>query len=250
MVVDKFVAQETFEGGDVNDPKVLAKSFGNKFWPLYLQDVRDKIFNGYEEEGLTVAESIEGSVSTAVAGWVGMGIQTYAPSPRKKIELIYNDVARNLYAKDFAELTPDKREEVMLDAQFDFEDEIAELQAEAGMVPLSPGGAANIQVKRNKAIRKVKKGLGSNDKTFTESMVNVGAFGIDIQGVRLTGKQQTRLNDLYVGFIKEFLSEYPEIKTMPVADPDRRQWLQDIIDDAKQEAVDTLFDEDPVRYKK
>jgi hypothetical protein len=250
LAYDRWIAQETFEGGDINDPKVLAKAIGNRFWPLYDQDVKDKIFNGYEEEGLTLAESIENSVSTIVLGFVGAGVQTYPPSPTKEIELIYNDASQRLYAQDFAELTADRKKEVMLDVEFDHEDKIDELKGEAGMSPLSPGAAAKIQAKRNKSERQVKKGLGSNYKTFTDSMVSPGAFNVNVRGVKLNAEQQNKLNSTYVKEIKRLLAEYPEIKNMPVADPTRRQWLQDIIDDAKEEAVDILFDEEPVRYEK
>lgn len=250
MAFDRWVAQETFEGGDVNDPKVLAKSISEKFWPLYLQDIRDKIYNGFEDEGLTMAENIEGSVSTTMLGFVGAGIQTYEPSPNKEIELIYNDTAQRLYSRDFAELTPDRKKEVMLDAELDHDDRLEELKAEAGLTPMSPGLAAKVQASRNKAERKVRSGLGNEYKTFTDSLVSPGAFNHKVRGVKLNFKQLNKLNDLYVKTIKQFMSEYPEIKKMPVADPDRRQWLQDIIDDAKEESVDLLFDEEPIRYSK
>jgi hypothetical protein len=250
LAYDRWFAQQTFEGEDPKDPKVLFKSVRNKFIPLYLQDVTDKIYNGYEEEGLTVAESLEGSVSTVMMGFVGAGIQTYPPSPTKKIELIYNGIAQKMYAKDFPDLTLQRKQTVMFEAELDSDEEIANLKSEAGMNTLSPGGAARIQDLRNNSIRAIRKSLGSNYKTFTDSMVNPGSIPIDVRGVRLNTKQHKRLQSLYVEFIKEQLRIYPDLKEMKAADPDRRQWLEDIITLARQDAIDELFFEEPSRQRK
>jgi hypothetical protein len=250
LLYDKFIAQETFRGEDMNDPKVLFKSIKEKFIPLYIQDVSDKIFNGYEEEGLTVAESIEQSVSTAMMGWVGAGIQTYPPSASKKLELIYNATANKLYTKDFADLTISQKQDVLFDAEMDHDEEIANLKSEMGMNTLSPGGAARIQEFRNKSQRMVQKGLGDDFKLFKASMVNLGSVGIDIENVRLSEKQHKRLHTLYVGFMKEELKKYPDIKLIEPRDPVRIQWLEDIRDIAKDLAVDELFFEQPRRQVK
>jgi hypothetical protein len=250
LLYDKFIAQETFRGGDINDPEVLRKTIATKFIPLFIQDVSDKIFNGYEEEGLTVAESIEGSVSTMMMGWVGAGIQTYPPSATKKLELIYNDAANKLYAQDFPDLTVTQKEDAMFAAEMDHAEEISELKSEAGMNSLSPGGAARIQEFRNKSARMVKKGLGVDFKLFEDSMVNLGSVGIDLGEVRLSTKQHTKLHDLYINFIKDELKKYPDIKNIDRRDPTRVLWLEDIRDFAKELAIDELFFEQPLRQVK
>jgi hypothetical protein len=250
LMYDKFIAKETFRGEDINDPEVLARTIREKFIPLFIQDVGDKIRNGYEEEGLTVAESIEQSTSTMMMGWVGAGIQTYPPSARKKIELLYNESANKLYVKDFPDLTVSQKQEAMFEAEIDHGEEIAELKAEAGMNTLSPGGASRIQEFRNKSTRIIRKGLGDDFKLFSSSMVSVGSMGIDIEDVRLNTKQHKRLNDLYVDFMKKELKMYPDIELIAPRDPTRIQWLEDIRDQAKEMAVDELFFEQPKRQSK
>jgi hypothetical protein len=249
LMFDKFIAQETFKGEDLNDPKVLAKEIASNFVPLYIQDISDKIYNGYENEGLTLAESLEGSVGTVTMGFLGSGIQTYEPSARKKIEIIYNDAAQKEYAKDFADLTFAKKQDVVFAAEIDSGDELDELKAEAGMKPLSPGASARIQKARNKSERQVREGVGDDYYLFKESDVNVGSIGRNVGEVKLSDRQHKFLQDAYVKSIKDQLETYPEISKMPSNSPTRRMWLQDIVDFAREDAKDLLFFEEPYETK-
>jgi hypothetical protein len=241
LMFDKEIAQQTFKGEDINDPKVLAKEIATKFIPLYLGDITDKVFNGFEEEGLTVAESLEGSVSTVTMGFLGAGVQTYPPSARKEYELILNDKSQEMYAKDWPDLTPFKKQEVVWEAELDDIDKIEELQSEMGMKQLSPGAAARMQEFRNKSFRMIRKGLGSDFKLFKESFVDTGSIGIDIGDVRLNSAQHKELHELYISNIKSEIKEYPEIPTMDTKDPIRRQWLEDILEFAREDAVDEML---------
>jgi len=253
LLYDKFIAKETFRGEDINDPEVLFRTVLSKFVPLFAQDVKDKIFNGYEEEGFVVAEALEavnGSVSTMAMGWVGGGIQTYPPSATKKLELIYNDSANELYAQDFPDLTVTQKQDALFLAEINNAEEIANLKSEAGMNSLSPGGAARMQEFRNKSERAIKKDLGDDFKLFQDSNVDLGSIGIDLGEVRLNSKQQKLLQDLYVTFIKRELKNYPDIKPIDRRDPTRVLWLEDIRDLAKELAQDELFFEQPSRQRK
>jgi hypothetical protein len=241
LLYDKFVAQETFDGKDLNDPEVLAKAIAERFIPLYIQDVKDKIFNGYEQEGLTMAESIENSFSVVTMGFLGGGIQTFPPSARKKIELMYNQKSQDLFARDFADLPPFDKQDVVFEVELDNPDLVDELQSEAGMNTMSPGGAARVQEKRNKSARGIRSGLGKDYKLFKESNVNTGAFGIDIGEIRLNASQHKRMQGFYVKSIKRQLREYPDLFKMDPKDASRRQWLQDILDVAREDAEDALF---------
>jgi hypothetical protein len=241
FMFDKMIAQQTFEGEDLNDPKVLAKEIANKFIPLYIGDINDKIFNGFEEEGLTIAEAMEGTVSTVTMGFLGAGVQTYPPSARKEYELLLNDKAQELYFKDWPDLTPFKKQEVVWEAELDNIDKIEELQSEMGMKQLSPGGAARIQKARNKSSRMIRKGLGKDFKLFKESFVDTGSIGIDIGDVRLNPQQHKELHDLYISNIKSELKFYPDISEMDSKDPIRRQYLEDILEFSRDDAVNEIL---------
>ncbi|KKL13647.1 hypothetical protein LCGC14_2523670, partial [marine sediment metagenome] len=68
LIIDKTFGR-TFTGEDIDDPKVLAKVIRDKFIPLYIADIKDKIFNEYEEQGKTVSESIGNSLLVTAHGW-------------------------------------------------------------------------------------------------------------------------------------------------------------------------------------
>ncbi|KKN21094.1 hypothetical protein LCGC14_0928880 [marine sediment metagenome] len=241
LAVDKWVVGATFEGEDIDDPKVLAKTIRNKFIPLYLQDIKDKIFLEYETEGGTYADAIESGVSTIGLGFLGAGVQTYEPSARKEYELMVNDKAQELYAKDFADLVPYRKEEVLWEAENDDIDRTDRLKEEMGMSPVTRKTAAKMQKAQNKADRRVRDGLGTNYKLFVDSNIATNGLSATVQDVRLNAEQHDFLNDIYVKFIKRELRQYPKLADLKPEDFSRRQWLQDILAVAREDAKAELF---------
>ena len=240
LAIDKFVGA-TFEGEDIDDPKVLAKTIRNKFIPLYLQDIKDKIFLEYETEGGTYADAIESGVSTIGLGFLGAGVQTYEPSARKEYELMVNDKAQELYAKDFADLVPYLKEEVLWEAENDDLDRTDRLKEEMGMSPVTRKTAAKMQKAQNKADRRVRDGLGNEFRLFKESNIAINGLSATVQDVKLNAEQHDFLNDTYIRFIKRELKQFPQIEELKPEDFRRRQWLQDILADAREDAKTELF---------
>ena len=240
LAIDKFVGA-TFEGEDIDDPKVLAKTIRNKFIPLYLQDIKDKIFLEYETEGGTYADAIESGVSTVTLGFLGAGVQTYAPSARKEYELMVNDKAQELYAKDFADLVPYLKEEVLWEAENDDLDRTDRLKEEMGISPITRKTAARMQKAQNKADRRVRDGLGEQFKLFKESNIATNGLSVTVQDVKLNAEQHDFLNDTYIRFIKRQLEQFPQIEELKPEDFIRRQWLQDILASAREDAKAELF---------
>ncbi len=240
LALDKFVGA-TFEGEDIDDPKVLAKTIRNKFIPLYLQDIKDKIFLEYESEGGTYADAIESGVSTIGLGFLGAGVQTYEPSARKEYELMVNDKAQELYAKDFADLVPYLKEEVLWQAENEDLDRTDRLKEEMGMSPVTRKTAAKMQKAQNKADRRVRDGLGVNYKLFEKSNIAIRGLSATVQDVKLNAEQHDFLNDTYIRFIKRELKQFPRIAELRPEDFTRRQWLQDILADAREDANAELF---------
>lgn len=240
LALDKFVGA-TFEGEDIDDPKVLVKTIRNKFIPLYLQDIKDKIFLEYETEGGTYADAIESGVSTIGLGFLGAGVQTYDPSARKEYELMVNDKAQELYAKDFADLVPYRKEEVLWEAENDDIDRTDRLKEEMGMSPVTRKTAGKMQKAQNKADRRVRDGLGINYKLFSDSNIATNGLSATVQDVRLNAEQHDFLNDMYVKFIKRELRQYPKLEELKPEDFSRRQWLQDVLAVAREDAKAELF---------
>ena len=239
LVIDKSFGR-TFTGEDIDDPKVLAKVIRDKFIPLYLNDIKDKIFNDYEEQGKTIAESLESALPVAFIGFGGAGIQTYSPSARKEYELMVNDKAVEIYAKNFDELPVYQKQEVLWEAENDDIDKTELLKEEMGMNRQTRSASARLTKMRNKSFRAIRKGLGKDYKLFKESHIPVREFSIDLGEIRLSTKQHEKLSGLYVKFIKEELSRYPDIARLPPADYERRRWLEDIESNAREDAVAEL----------
>ncbi len=240
LAIDKVVGA-TFEGEDIDDPKVLAKTIRNKFIPLYLQDIKDKIFLEYETEGGTYADAIESGVSTIGLGFLGAGVQTYEPSARKEYELMVNDKAQELYAKDFADLVPYLKEEVLWQAENEDLDRTDRLKEEMGMSPVTRKTAAKMQKAQNEADRRVRDGLGMDYKLFEKSNIAIRGLSATVQDVKLNAEQHDFLNDTYIRFIKRELKQFPRIHELRPEDFTRRQWLQDILADAREDANAELF---------
>ena len=240
LAIDKAVGS-TFEGEDIDDPKVLAKTIRNKFIPLYLQDIKDKIFLEYESEGGTYADAIESGVSTIGLGFSGAGVQTYAPSARKEYELMVNDKAQALYAKDFADLVPYLKEEVLWEAENDDLDRTDRLKEEMGMAPVTRKTAARMQKAQNKADRRIRDGLGDVFRLFKESNIAINGLSATVGDIKLNAEQHDFLNDTYIKFIKRELRTVPQVRRLKPDDFSRRQWLQDILADARDDARAELF---------
>lgn len=240
LAIDKFTGA-TFEGEDIDDPKVLAKVIRNKFIPLYLQDIKEKMFSEYETEGATISDAINGGVSTMVLGFAGAGVQTYAPSARKKYELMVNDKAQSIYSQDFADLTPSRKEEVLWEAENDNIDLTEQLKEEMGMGTPTRETAARMQKERNKATRQVRDGLGKDLRLFEDSNVQIRGLGNTIRDVRLNAEQHTELNKLFIKFIKAELEFAPQLSEMRADDFARRQWLEDIVSNAREDASEEIF---------
>jgi ABC-type uncharacterized transport system ATPase subunit len=219
---------------------VLLKEVATSFVPLYIQDVHGKIFNGYEKEGLTMAESIEQSFDVVTMGFLGAGIQTYPPSPRKELEMMYNDKAQAMFARDLADIPLDFRQDVIYAAELDNPELVDKLKSEIGMQVMSPGAAAKVQEKRNKSRRKIRNQLGSRYNLFEDSNVDTGFISNNIGDVRLNFSQHNKLQNEYVKSIKRQMGEYFDISLLPASSAKRRMILQDIIDIARQEARDQL----------
>lgn len=241
LIFDKFIAKRTFEGEDIDDPKVLAKVIRDKFIPLYLNDIKDKIFNEYEEQGKTVAESINATWPIAVHGFAGGGIQTYEPSARKKYELMIEDKAQELHAKSFDELPYYLKQEVLWEAENDDIDKTELLKEEMGMIRQTPGTAARTAKIKNKSFRAIRKELGKKYILFKESNVPIREFPIDIGDVRLDAESHSRLSKLYAAFIRLELRLNPEISDIPPLDYLRRRWLEDIENNARQDAIEEII---------
>ena len=241
LAIDKFVGA-TFEGEDIDDPKVLAKVIRNKFIPLYLQDIKEKLFSEYESEGATFADAIDGGVSTVELGFLGAGIQTYSPSARKEYELMVNDKAQQLYAKDFADLVPYRKEEVLWEAENDDLDRTDRLKEEMGMTPITRKTAARMQKAQNKADRRVRDSLGKDFRLFEESNIAIDGLSATLGDVKLNAEQHDFLNDVYIRFIKHELETNSQIRRLEPDDFVRRQWLQDILAQAREDAkFEVLF---------
>lgn len=241
LIFDKFIAERTFEGEDIDDPKILAKVIRDKFIPLYINDIKDKIFNEYEEQGKTMAESIQGAWPVAAHGWAGGGIQTFSPSARKQYELMIEDKAQELHAKSFDELPFYLKEEVLWEAENDDIDKTELLKEEMGMTRQTPGTSSRLTTIKNKSFRVIRKGLGVDYTLFKESNIPVREFPIDIGEVRLNTEQHDKLSKLYVEFIKAELKLYPEIADLPPLDYERRRWLEDIESNARQDAIEEII---------
>ncbi len=245
LAIDKFTGT-TFEGEDIDDPKVLAKVIRNKFIPLYLQDIKDKIFSEYESEGATYADAIESGVSTIGLGFLGAGVQTYSPSARKEYELMVNDKAQQLYAKDFAELVPYRKEEVLWEAENDDLDRTDRLKEEMGMTPITRNTAARMQKAQNKSDRRIRDGLGNDYRLFEESNIATNGLSATIGDIKLNAEQHNFLNDLYISLIKNELNTIPQLRRLRPDDFSRRQWLQDILANARDDAKAELLFVEPV----
>ena len=241
LAIDKIFGS-TFEGEDIDDPKVLAKVIRNKFIPLYLQDIKDKIFSEYEAEGNTFADAIERGVSTIGLGFLGAGVQTYEPSARKEYELMVNDKAQEMYAKDFADLVPFRKEEVLWSAENDNLDRTDRLKEEMGMTRMTRKTAARMSAASEKAFRRVRDGLGKDYKMFEDSNIEINGLSATLGDVKLNSEQHNFLNDLYIKFIKRELELFPQLQNLASEDFARRQWLQDILADAREDAkAEVLF---------
>lgn len=240
LAIDKFVGS-TFEGEDIDDPKVLAKVIRNKFIPLYLQDVTEKILSEYEAEGATYADAIESGKSTVGLGFLGAGIQTYEPSARKEYELMVNDKAQEMYAKDFADLVPFRKEEVLWSAENDDLDRTDRLKEEMGMTRMTRKTAARMSKASEKAFRRVRDGLGKDFVLFEESNISIDGLSATLGDIKLNAEQHNFLNDTYIKFIKRELGLFPQLRNLKPEDFARRQWLQDILADAREDAKAELF---------
>ena len=241
LALDKVVGS-TFKGEDIDDPKVLAKVIKNKFIPLYLQDIKDKIFSEYEAEGSTYADAIESGASTIGLGFLGAGVQTYEPSARKEYELMVNDKAQEMYAKDFADLTPSRKEEALWSAENDDLDRTDRLKEEMGMSRMTRKTAGRMSRASEKAYRRVRDGLGKDFKLFEESNISINGLSATLGDVKLNTEQHNFLNDTYIKFIKRELDTLPQLRSLKADDFARRQWLQDILADARDDAkAEVLF---------
>lgn len=240
LAFDKIVGQ-TAEGLDIDDPKVLAKEIRDKFIPLYIQDLKDKIFHAYEEEGKTVAESIESSNSMAIMGFLGAGLQTFEPSARKEYELLVNDTAQKMHGQDFADLTPQKKRDVIWLAEADNFDRIELLKEEMGMFQPTRLTASRRQKTLNKSGRIIREGLGGDFRLFEESNVDTGEFSLNLGDVRLNTEQHEVLHEKYIKFIKAELNRFPGILEKPPSDLTRRLFLQDVVTIAREDAIFEMF---------
>lgn len=240
LIIDKTFGR-TFEGEDIDDPKILAKVIRDKFIPLYITDIKDKIFNEYEEQGKSVVESIEGSSLVIALGFLGAGIQTFEPSARKQYELMIEDKAQELHSKNFDELPPYLKKEVLWEAENDDIDKTELLKEEMGMHRQTRSTSARLTKIRNKSFRAIRKGLGKDYTLFKESNIPVREFPIDLGDVRLSTEQHDKLTQLYIKFIKDELGQYPEISDLPPLDYERRRWLEDIESNAREDAIEELL---------
>lgn len=231
---------KTFTGEDIDDPKVLAKVIRDKFIPLYINDIKDKIFNEYEEQGKTVAESIESALPVAAIGFAGAGIQTFEPSARKQYELMIEDKAQELHERSFDELPIYLKEEVLWEAENDDIDKTELLKEEMGMRRQTRSTAARLAKIRNKSFFAIRKGLGKDYTLFEESNIHIREFSIDLGDIRLSTEQHEKLTQLYIKFIKSELKQYPELADLPPLNYERRRWLEDIESDAREDAIDEL----------
>lgn len=232
---------KTFDGQDIDDPKVLAKVIRDKFIPLYLNDIKDKIFNEYEEQGKTIAESIKGSRGVGVFGFGGGGIQTFAPSARKKYELAVNDKAQELHAKNYDELPLYLKQEVLWETENDDIDKFELWKEEMGMNRQSRASSARTTKMKNKSFRAIRKGLGDDYNLFKESNIPVREFPLDIGDIRLSTAQHDILTKTYVKNIKKALSQYPELSILRSTDYERRRWLEDIERNAREDAKEEIL---------
>ncbi len=246
LAIDKVVGS-TFEGEDIDDPKVLAKVIRNKFIPLYLQDIKDKIFSEYESEGGTYADAIESGVSTIGLGFLGAGVQTYEPSARKEYELMVNDKAQEMYAQDFADLVPFRKEEVLWSAENDDLDRTDRLKEEMGMARMTRKTAGRMSRASEKAFRRVRNGLGKDFKLFEDSNISINGLSATLGDVKLNAEQHNFLNDTYIRFIKRELESFPQLRRLKPEDFARRQWLQDILADAREDAKAEVLFIEPVK---
>ncbi len=236
LIIDKSFGR-TFDGQDIDDPEVLAKVIRDKFIPFYLSDLKDKVFNEYEEQGKSVADSLKGTLTIAAAGFPGAGITTFAPSARKKYELMVEDKAQELHAKHYDELPLYLKREVLWEAENDDIDKTELLKEEMGMTRQTRATSARLTKIRNKSFRQIRKGLGNDFNLFEDSNIPVREFGIDLGGIRLSTEQHEFLSKLYVKKMKEELAVYPDIKALPPLNYERRRWLEDIESNAREDAI-------------
>ena len=240
LIFDKLRGQ-TAEGEDIDDPKVMAKIIAGKFIPLYLQDLKDKMFHSYEEEGKTIAESLESAIPMSILGFGGAGIQTFAPSARKKYELLINDKAQELHARDFADLTPQLKREVIWIAEAERIEEVELLKEEMGMFQPTRATAARRQKTLNTSFRKIRDGLGKDFRLFEESNVDTGEFSLQIGDVKLNTEQHDQLHKFYIESIKRQLKQFPNLLKVDPKDLSRRIFLQDVVDTAREDAKFEIF---------
>ncbi len=243
LIIDANYGRD-FEGRNIDDPVVLAKVIGSKFLPLYSMDIADKMFNSYEEQGKTGFDLVENALGVAAAGFVGAGIQTFEPSPRKEYELMVNDKAIEIYGKNFDELSLWLKKEVMFEAENDDIDKTELLKEEMGMVRQTRATASRLNRFREKSFFKIRSSLGKQYSLFDESNIRIDPFPVTIEEVRLSTEQHDRLTKSYIALIKQELKSFPDMANLPPLDYDRRQWLQDAVDFARREAVFLLRNEE------
>ncbi len=243
LIIDKTFGR-TFDGKDIDDPKVLAKVIRDKFIPLYINDIKDKIFNEYEEQGKTVTEAIGNTLLVAAHGYAGGGIQTFAPSARKQYELMIEDKAQELHGVPFDVLSFYLKEQVIWEAENDDIDKTELLKEEMGMRRQTRSTSARIAGFKNKSFRAIRKELGKDYRLFEESNIPIREFPIDIQDVRLSKEQHEKLSSLYVKFIKAELKLYPDMRDIPPKLFQRRRWLEDIESNAREDAIAELIFEE------
>ncbi len=240
LIIDKTFGR-TFDGKDIDDPIVLAKVIRDKFIPLYFTDIKDKIFNEYEEQGKTISESIKSIKAITPFGFAGGGIQTFSPSARKKYELMVEDKSQELHGKSYDELPVYLKEEVLWEAENDDIDKTELLKEEMGMQRQTRSTSARLTKIKNKSFRTIRKGLGDAYTLFKESNIPVREFPIDIGDVRLSTEQHDELSRLYVKFLKQEIKQYPELSELPPLSYERRRWLEDIESFAREDAIEEII---------
>jgi hypothetical protein len=242
VAYDYFIAQETFEGEDIKDPQVMAETFASKFVQLYIRDLHDAVKDQMQNEGKSVFDSLTSVNDVAAMGFLGADIQTYSPSARKQIEDIYNLVAYREFATPYHKLTVGQKDQVVFLAGVDYEEQMVALEAEAGFGTPSPGGAAKMQERNNRSMRKIRGMLGDDYALFKGADVDPGFLPRDLNNVRLNDTQHNKYHELYVKYIQQQLADFPQIMMLPR--DEQQSELQYMLEVAREDAkYDMLYEE-------
>ena len=128
-----------------------------------------------------------------------------------------------------------------MEAEIDDPDKLDLLRGEMGMTPPTRKTVSRLNKQQTKSRIKIRKGLGRDYDLFVDSAVPIAPLPRTIRSVLLNSAQHHTLHLLFIESVKDKLKNYPGLAEMKPKDFFRRQDLEDIISDSREDAVNELF---------